>query len=100
MRQVSKKQAALLRQRRKVLAQWFAESEDRYLGFTICEVQWDRGCTGRAVDGHEMLRRGQGGSILLRENVLLACRHCHDKAHDSPAEAMARGFITPRNSQP
>lgn len=76
------------------MAKWMDEaSRQNSLGYAICEIQWDRGCTGRAVDGHEPLTRARGGSILDRQNVLLTCRYCHDKVHANPELALQRGFL-------
>lgn len=63
------------------------------LGFPLCEVGWDRGCTGRAIEGHERILRSRGGSITDRRNVLLTCRYCHDMIHANPREATKRGFM-------
>lgn len=56
-----------------------------------CEIRWDEGCTGRAVDVDEVLSRGRGGDFLDLKNCQTTCRHCHDKKHTEPAEALARG---------
>jgi len=57
-----------------------------------CEIRWDEGCQGRAVDVDEIQGRGAGGSHVDIENVQSTCRYCHDKKHQNPAEAKARGF--------
>lgn len=82
--------------RAKLLTQWVRESEDapgNYLGYAPCEIQWDRKCQGRAVEGHEPILRSRGGSTVDRANVLLTCRHCHDAVHHYPSEATSRGFM-------
>lgn len=56
-----------------------------------CEIRWDEGCTGRAVDVDEVLSRGRGGDYLDPENCQTTCRYCHDKKHTEPAEALDRG---------
>lgn len=61
-----------------------------------CEIRWDDGCTGRAVDVDELLSRAQGGSILDPDNVQTACRYCHDRKHAHPDEAAARGLTVRR----
>lgn len=88
--------------RRELLTQWFAESASapgNYLGIPLCEIRWDRGCTGRATQGHEPLMRSRGGDILDREQVLLTCWYCHRKVHDNVAEATERGFLVSRYVQ-
>lgn len=56
-----------------------------------CEVRWDDGCQGRAVDVDEILSRGRGGSILDPANLQTTCRHCHNRKHAEPNEAVDRG---------
>lgn len=56
-----------------------------------CEIRWDDGCQGRAVDVDEIKPRGRGGSILDPSNLQTACRYCHDRKHAEPEEAVARG---------
>lgn len=56
-----------------------------------CEIRWDAGCQGRAVDVDEILSRGRGGDFLDPENCQTTCRYCHDKKHTEPAEALERG---------
>ena len=76
------------------MGRWMDEAaRNNSLGYAICEIQWDRGCTGRAVDGHEPLTRARLGSILDRSNVLLTCRYCHSSVHANPAEALDRGYL-------
>lgn len=82
--------------RRELLLQWMQQSADspyNFLGFAICEVGWDRRCTGRAQDGHEIILRSRGGSPIDRKNVLLTCRYCHEQIHRNPEEATQRGFM-------
>lgn len=82
--------------RRELLARWMQESADspfNFLGVPLCEVGWDRGCTGAATDGHERVLRSRGGSPVDRRNVLLTCRYCHDQIHANPEEATNRGFM-------
>lgn len=56
-----------------------------------CEIRWDTGCQGRAVDVDEIKSRGRGGDILDPSNLQTACRYCHGRKHTEPAEAAARG---------
>lgn len=60
-----------------------------------CEIRWDAGCQGRAVDVDEILSRGRGGDFLDPENCQTTCRHCHDKKHTEPTEALERGVAEP-----
>lgn len=64
-----------------------------------CEVRWDEGCQGRAVDVDEVLSRGRGGDYLDEANCQTACRHCHDMKTRHPAEAEARG-LSRKTSRP
>lgn len=48
------------------------------------------GCDGRAVDGHELVRRSQGGDYL--EPDLAVCRTCHDWITTHPTAAAAAGL--------
>jgi L-lysine 2,3-aminomutase len=80
----SRKQQALYRQRGPFVA---AMLEER----PWCEIRWDSGCEGRAVDVDEILSRAQGGSILDPTNCQTACSYCHRMKHLHPAEAETRG---------
>lgn len=61
-----------------------------------CELRWDSGCEGRAVDVDEIVGRGVGGSFLDEANCQTACRHCHRRKTESPAEAQRRGLTVQR----
>ncbi len=60
-----------------------------------CPIRWDDGCQGRTVDVHEPGMRCRGADILDEDQCTAACRYCHDKVHDHPAEATARGWMIP-----
>jgi len=82
--------------RAELLAQWMRESSEapfNLLGIPLCEIRWDRWCSGYATDGHERVLRSRGGSPIDRKNVLLTCRRCHDQVHANPKEATERGFM-------
>ena len=49
-------------------------------------------CTRLAVDGHELLSRGRGGSHLDPANVVPLCRLCHDWVTRHPTHADALGL--------
>lgn len=57
-----------------------------------CEARTSA-CAGQAVDAHEKLRRGQGGSIVDPANIILVCRECHDYIHAHPAESYESGWL-------
>ena len=50
------------------------------------------GCDGRADDGHELLRRSKGGSIVDLENVRPVGRACHRWITEHPTEARRLGL--------
>lgn len=47
----------------------------------------------RAVDCHERLTRGRGGSISDPDNLVLLCRTCHSFVTEHPRQAHAEGFV-------
>lgn len=51
-------------------------------------------CGIRAVDCHERVPRGRGGSIIDPANFVWACRSGHDWVHDHPREAELVGLLT------
>jgi hypothetical protein len=61
-----------------------------------CEVRWDGGCEGRAVDVDEIVGRGVGGSFLDESNCQTTCRHCHRMKTENPGEAQRRGLTVQR----
>lgn len=63
-----------------------------------CEIRYR--CDGaRAVDVHEVLTRGRGGSITDARNCLTACRACHTWVTDNPRPAQCLGFVLPSWSE-
>ena len=70
---VSKKRAAENRERRKVVAELFADNQ-------TCQMRLP-GCTGWATDPHEPLTRARGGSITDPAGIVLGCRNCHTRVH-------------------
>jgi 5-methylcytosine-specific restriction endonuclease McrA len=91
LRARSPKTARVYVQRRALVAALLAERP-------VCELRWDAGCTGRAVDVDERLSRAQGGSILDPANCQTTCRHCHTRKHAEPAEAVRRGLTVMRRA--
>lgn len=82
MRAVSKKRAAINR-RRRVLMDHLRETQD-----------WCSKCghTGVELNGHELLSRAQGGSILDLDNIILVCNPCNEWFEDNPREAAEQGW--------
>lgn len=60
----------------------------------ICQAQGaaSPACQGFWSDGHELVRRSQGGDPLSADNVILVCRLCHDWIGANPALAIERGL--------
>jgi len=50
------------------------------------------GQTGRELNGHELLSRGQGGSILDLDNIVLVCNPCNTWVEDNPRESAEQGW--------
>jgi len=59
----------------------------------ICQAQVPDICFNLAVDAHEVLPRGRGGSITDPKNILLVCRRCHEWIGANPREATERGLL-------
>lgn len=83
-----KRQAAMM-QRRQLVAALLA-------AHPMCQVRWDAGCQGRAVDVDELLGRGVGGDFLDPANCQTTCRYCHRMKHANPIEAARRGVTVQR----
>jgi hypothetical protein len=73
---VSRKRAALIRERRAML-------RAKYPGVTLCEVPY---CNEAASDPHEPLTRARGGSTTDPANVRAVCRGHHSELHDTEPE--------------
>jgi hypothetical protein len=85
---VSDKRRAENRERRKMADEEFGERP-------LCAIKWGPGCTVWADDLDEILSRGRGGSITDPANTNPACRWCHTRKTENPAEAERRGFLLP-----
>jgi 5-methylcytosine-specific restriction endonuclease McrA len=59
----------------------------------ICEYLY---CREFATDGHEILRRSQGGSPVDPENVVHLCREHHNWVHSRIIEAVRLGLLARR----
>ena len=87
IRPVSKKRAAVNRERKKLLEK---HKDDP------CVVVWDTGCTRRMQTLHEPLLRSRGGNPASEEGTIPVCGHCHRRIHDNPREATQRGWMGSR----
>ena len=84
IRQVSKKRAKEITERRAMLAA-------KYPGRPMCEVPY---CNRWADDAHEPLTRARGGSITDPGNVVAICRPHHDEVtFKEPEWAYELGFL-------
>lgn len=96
MRYRSKKQEALYRERRPLVAKLLEER-------SMCEacppfaMLDEKAVYNRrpSVDVHELKNRSQGGSILEERNLLTVCRPCHTRITDNPREAEGLGLHIP-----
>jgi hypothetical protein len=91
LNRVSTKRARENRERDKQRADVLAR------GCQVCPVlvehmDWER-CDGTAVDWHEVVTRGRGGSITDPGNGLASCRLGHDFLTEHPIHAEAWGLI-------
>ncbi len=59
-----------------------------------CEARFSELCTGVGVHAHHRKRRSQGGTNDPA-NLIWTCAPCHTKVHQSPAEALVAGLLTP-----
>jgi len=57
-----------------------------------CEAMIPYICRHWASDVHEIMTRARGGSILMEDNVLALCRHCHTFVTENPAFSQEHGF--------
>lgn len=84
LRQVGRKRAAEIRERRAMLRALFP-------GVVLCEVPY---CNRVADDAHEPLTRARGGSITDPQNVRAVCRPHHDEiTFEEPEWAYELGFL-------
>mgnify|MGYP000851014786 FL=1 len=81
MRSVSKKRAAELRKRRRIVERMKAD------GPVLCQR-----CGRLADDLHERLSRARGGSITDPENLIPLCRDDHRWVTEHPIEAEQEGW--------
>ena len=82
MRAVSRKRAAELRKRRRIIERMKAD------GPVLCQR-----CGQRADDLHELRSRARGGSVSDPENCVPVCRTCHDWIGTHSIQATAEGWM-------
>jgi hypothetical protein len=62
----------------------------------LCEIRWDDGCQGIAVDVDEIKLRSRERILVPKNrdfsNFQSTCRHCHIQKTSNPAEAKRRGL--------
>jgi hypothetical protein len=95
MRAVSKKRAALLRKRKKVIAATFGQHPPCGGCAPLAALGVTRemtGCDGRATEVHEPLSRARGGSIIDPANMV-PLGACHRYIHAHPEIAMRAGLL-------
>jgi 5-methylcytosine-specific restriction endonuclease McrA len=89
LKPVSGKRRAENRQRRKMADAVFGPAPE-------CGIRWDANCRGLADDLHETLSRARSGGDITNPDICVpACRPCHSRVDDNPAEAEHRGFLLP-----
>lgn len=89
IRQVSKRRAAVNRDRRELSKRLHDERGP------WCQVRGPD-CTGLAEGLHELVGRAQGGSLVDERNLLLACNRDNTFIEDRPAVARENGWKCPR----
>ena len=81
--------------RRELVARLLAE-RPRCETYLFGIYPYFKDCAEKAVDCHELLSRGRGGSILDESNIITCCRACHSWITDHPAEATKLGLLKSR----
>jgi len=84
LRARSKKQEALYRVRRPLVAELLAERP-------VCQ----RCQAARSTDVHEPRMRSRGADINDPRECVALCRDCHNHVHAHPAEATREGWLVP-----
>ena len=96
MRYRSKKQEALYRKRRPLVAKLLEErpwcEACPPFAFYDEKLTYNR---RMSVDVHELLNRSQGGSILDEKNLITVCRPCHTRITGAQKEAETMGLHLP-----
>ena len=97
---MSKQRAAENRVRRKALHAAFGDNPACWACPILRAAGIDTGCNGRADDGHELYRRGKGGSITDVTNVRPVGRPCHIWITEHPTRARELGLEIVTNQGP
>lgn len=87
MRRVSKKRAAIQRDRQATVQAVLARDRGCRAALLVPDVK----CWG-PLDVHEILTRARGGSIIDEENCIVVCRRHHDWIGQWPARAAELGL--------
>ena len=96
MRYRSKKQEALYKKRRPLVARLLEERPAcEACPAYACYDQKKTYSRRRSQDIHELKNRSQGGDILDEKNLLAVCRPCHDRITRNPSEAEELGLHLP-----
>lgn len=95
MRQRSDKQEALYKIRRPMIREAMERGQLCQACIPIADVDIAAAnrCGIRAVDCHERVPRGRGGSIIDPSNFVWVCRSAHNWIHDHPREAEIVGLL-------
>jgi len=95
IKKVSDKRIKLMNQRREMMEEKFGPRElwvcqfEEFVGPAMAGVIR---CFG-VINGHELKKRSQGGSIVDPENVVLLCNYHNDWIEDNPAVAKRVGLV-------
>ena len=91
---VSDKRRAVNVERRRMLEQTFGKRESWRCSLrdTPSALAAFGACFGE-VNGHEVLKRSQGGSIVDPENIVLLCNHHNSQVEMFPVEAHKFGLM-------
>lgn len=92
LRPVSAKRARENRARRKALHAAYGDRPACVACPVLLREGIQTGCYGHATDGHELVRRGQGGSIIDVTNIVPVGRMCHLWIGDHPIRARELGL--------
>lgn len=96
MRHRSKKQEALYRKRRPLVARLLEERPGCEACPAFACLDGKKAFNQRqSQDIHELVNRSQGGSILDEKNLLAVCRPCHTRITQDQLEAEGLGLHLP-----
>ena len=94
IRPVSEKRKALNIERRKILEATFGPRDTWRCALrdTPQALVAFGACFG-SVNGHEVLKRSQGGSITDPENIIMLCNHHNSEVENQPIRAHEFGLM-------